>query len=72
MTAKNMDDIAELFRKMKFRKKLFGGVDEQDVWRKLDDLQKAYRSAYEAQAIKYETILEEHGIKIPENISSGE
>ena len=62
MSAKNMDDIAELIRKMKFRKKLFGGVDEQDVWRQIDVLQKAYRSAYEAQEIRCETILKEHGI----------
>ena len=64
MAAKNMDDIAEIFRKTKFRKKLFGGVDEQDVWKKLDDIQKAYRSAYEAQAARYEAILDEHGISL--------
>ena len=64
MAAKTMDDIAEMFRRLKFRKKLFGGVEEQDVWKKLDDIQKAYRSAYEAQAVRYETILAEHGIKL--------
>ncbi len=64
MAAKTMEDIAEMFRRLKFRKKLFGGVEEQDVWKKLDDIQKAYRSAYEAQAVRYETILSEHGIKL--------
>jgi len=62
VAAKNMDDIAEILSRMKFRKKLFGGVEEQDVWRQLDKLQKAYRSAYEAQAVRYETILAQHGI----------
>ena len=40
MSAKNMDDIAELFKKMKFRRKLLGGVSEMDVWKKLEQLQK--------------------------------
>lgn len=69
MAAKNMDDIAGIFEKMRFRKKLIGGVDEQDVWKKLDDLQKAYRSVYEAQQVRYEAILEANGIKIGEESS---
>ena len=62
MSAKNMDDIAALFQKLRFKKKIIGGVDEQDVWRKLDNLQKEYRSAYEAQKVACETILRQHGI----------
>ena len=69
MAAKNMDDIAGIFEKMRFRKKLIGGVDEQDVWKKLDDLQKAYRSVYEAQQVRYEAILEANGIKNGEESS---
>ena len=65
MASKDMNDIAEMFRRMKFRRKLIGGVDEQDVWRQLDAVQRAYRSAYEAQAVRYETLLAEHGIRIP-------
>lgn len=64
MAAKNMNDIAEIFRNMKFRKRLFGGVEERDVWRQLDELQKAYRSAYEAQATRYQALLAAHGIKV--------
>ena len=64
--AVTMDDIAKKFKTMRFRKKLFGGVDEQDVWKQLADLQKAYRSAYEAQEIRCRTILEAHGLKMPE------
>ena len=59
MSAKNMDDIAELFKGMKFRKKLFGGVSEMDVWKKLEQLQKEYRSAYEIQQERYEARLQE-------------
>ena len=48
MSAKNMEDIAALFQKLHFRKKLIGGVDEADVWKQLDMLQNEYRAAYEA------------------------
>ena len=64
MSAKNMDDIAELFKGMKFRKKLFGGVSEMDVWKKLEQLQKEYRSAYEIQQERYEARLQERDEEI--------
>ena len=61
MSAKNMDDIAELFKGMKFRKKLLGGVSEMDVWKKL---QKEYRSVYEIQQERYEARLQERDEEI--------
>ena len=64
MGARNMDDIAEVFKTMKFKKKFFGGVDERDVWKKLDKLQKEYRSAYEMQQVRYETLLQERDEEI--------
>lgn len=64
MGARNMDDIAELFKTMRFKKKLLGGVDEKDVWRKLDKLQKEYRSAYEIQQERYEARLQERDEEI--------
>lgn len=69
MAEKDMRDIAELFEKMKFRKKLFGGVDERDVWRKLDIVQKEYRSIYEAREAKFRALLEINGID-PELMNS--
>ena len=39
MASKNMKDISNLLKNLKFRKKMFGGIDEKDVWRKLDELQ---------------------------------
>lgn len=59
MGAKSMEEIADILRKMKFRHKTFGGVDEADVWRKLDSLQKEYRSAFEAQQIRNDALLKE-------------
>lgn len=54
-----MEDIAELFQKLRFRKKLIGGVDEADVWQKLDMLQKEYRAAYEAQEERLGALIDE-------------
>lgn len=60
--ANDMNDIAEMFSKLRFRKKLLWGIDERDVWRRLDDIQREYRKVYEAQENKYRTILMMHGI----------
>lgn len=59
MAAKSMDDIAAFLKELRFRKKLFGGVSEKDVWRKLELLQREYRSAYEALEAGYEARLKE-------------
>ena len=55
---KTMEDVAAFIQKMKFKKKTFGGVDELSVIRKMEDLQKIYRSAYEAQAAYYQALLD--------------
>lgn len=64
MGARSMEDIAEVFKGMKFRKKLIGGVDEKDVWKKLEQLQKEYRSAYEMQEERYKALLQERDEEI--------
>ena len=64
MGAKNMDDIAELFKTLRFRKQLIGGVSEMDVWKKLSKVQEEYRSAYEIQQERYEASLQEKNEEI--------
>ena len=64
MAAKNMDDIAEFYKTMRFQKKLIGGVSEKSVWRQLDLLQKEYRSAYEIQQGIYENLLQKRDEEI--------
>lgn len=59
MAAKSMEEIALWLRELKFRKKLFGGVDEANVWHKLDELQAQYQSAFDAQAQRYQALLDE-------------
>jgi predicted nuclease with TOPRIM domain len=40
--AKSQEEIAKLLQQTKFKRKLFGGVDEEDVWKKLERLQAEY------------------------------
>ena len=49
MSAKSMEEIAAYMKKMRFRKKLIGGVDEADVWKQLEKLHAEYLSAFDAQ-----------------------
>ena len=55
---RTMQDIADALAAMKFRKKLVGGVDEADVWRKLEDLQRIYQQVYDEQAAYYQALLD--------------
>lgn len=64
MEAENMEKIAELFKSLRFKKRIFGGVDEKDVWKKLDMVQREYRTAYEIQKERYEARLQERDEKI--------
>ena len=54
-----MEEIAALLKELRFRKKIFGGVDERDVWKKLQLLQKEYRAAFEAQEERNQVLLED-------------
>ena len=56
---RTMQDIADALAAMKFRKKLFGGVDEADVWKKLEALQETYQLVYDEQAAYYQALLDE-------------
>lgn len=57
--AKNMDDIAKFIDQMSFRRKWFGGVSELDVLKKMELLQREYRSAYEQQTAYYQALIDE-------------
>lgn len=57
MAEDKMQTITELFKKLKFKKKLIGGIDEADVWAKLDKLQKEYRRAYELREAELQAVI---------------
>ena len=51
--------IAEWLQKVKFRKQIFGGVSEADVFKKIGELNELYREALIAERARYETLLAE-------------
>lgn len=53
--------IADWLKKLRFRKKLFGGVSEIDVWKKIDELNSMYNAALRAERVRYDALLEQSG-----------
>ena len=53
--------IADWLQKVKFRKRIFGGVDEADVWEKFHVLNDMYREAWIAERARYDALLAEQG-----------
>ena len=51
--------IAAWLKKLKFRKQLFGGVSEANVWRRIDELNELYERALIAERARYDALLEE-------------
>ncbi len=47
-------------RKVRFKKKLFGGVSERDVWKKIEELNNMFNLALIAERARYDALLEEH------------
>ena len=51
--------IAEWLRKVKFRKQIFGGVSQADVFKKIGELNDMYREAQIAERARYDALLAE-------------
>ena len=51
--------IAEWLRKVKFRKQIFGGVSQADVFKKISELNDMYREALIAERARYDALLAE-------------
>lgn len=68
MRANSLNEIADKINKMKFKKKLFGGVDEADVWRKIRELDADYQNIFKLQYNYYKIRLK----KLEEAYSNGE
>ena len=49
MAATNLAEISEHIKKMHFRRKWFGGVDEEDVWKQIRELDADYRNLFKIQ-----------------------
>ncbi len=53
-------NIAEWLEKLKFRKRILGGIDEKDVWTRIGELNDMYREALIAERARYDALLAEH------------
>ena len=51
--------IAKWIKQVKFRKTLFGGVSERDVWKKIAELNEMYNVALAAERARYDALLEQ-------------
>ena len=50
--------LLQWFKKVRFRKAFLGGVDETDVWRKLEELNRLYEASIAAERTRYDALLE--------------
>ena len=55
--------ISGFLQKVKFRKRIFGGVSEKDVWTKIGELNEMYRQALLAERGRYDALIAEHDLK---------
>ncbi len=53
------EQISDFLQNLKFRKRVFGGVDELDVWNKIRELNDIYRKAWLAERARYDALLAE-------------
>ena len=60
--SREQQEILEWIRKVKFRKKLLGGVDEVQLWKKLEELYGLYANAERA---RYDALLALSGADAP-------
>lgn len=44
--------------KVRFKRKLFGGVNERDVWKKIEELNSMYNLALIAERARYDALLQ--------------
>lgn len=61
--AKKIEEISSFLKKVKFKKKLFGGIDEADVWNIINKLNSEYKELYELQQTQIELLKEQQNAK---------
>ena len=52
--------IAKWLKKLRFRRKLVGGISEQDVWKKIGELNIMYEAVLTAERVRYDTLIEHY------------
>lgn len=56
--SREQQEIVDWYRKVKFKKNLLGGVDEVQMWKKLEELYGLYANAIRAERARYDALLE--------------
>lgn len=49
--------IARWLKTVRFRKVIFGGIEERDVWKKIEELNAMYEAALSAERARYDALL---------------
>lgn len=70
--SREQQEILEWLRTVKFRKKLLGGVDEVQLWKKLEELYGLYANAIRAERARYDALLARSGAARPLSQEEGE
>ena len=52
-------ELEKWMRSVRFKRRLFGGIDEADVCKKLQELNALYEQALACERARYETLLEQ-------------
>ena len=64
MSKENFDstheNILKWIKNLKFKKKYFGGIDEVDVLKKIEELNSLYETALLNERARYEALLQEY------------
>lgn len=55
------EEIMQWLKALRFRKKLFGGIDEEEVLKKIEELNVLYEKALIYERARYDTLLKERG-----------
>ena len=67
------EQIAGWLKGVKFRRRLLGGLDERDVWRKIGELNELYRQALAAERARCDALIAERdGAKTAERRRRGD
>ena len=53
--------VTDWLKRVKFRKQVFGGVSEADVWKKISELNDIYKQALVAERARYDALLAQAG-----------
>jgi len=52
--------IAQWLEDVRFQKQYFGGISEEDVWKKIGELNAMYEEALKVERVRYDILLEHY------------